>query len=286
MTAALRAVGLAILCAASMLMAGCGSTVRTAAYDVPRIAVPITIDETIGALEDPVTRERIARVLATPEMRRAIEEIAASATRGALAEASTEQVDARLEELVVRLTATFSRAFIGDLREELGEAAASPEYAAAQRRIERDLSSLVAAATRSSLRTAAEELPETIGPAVRTSLVNELRSPELREGLAITVSEITRQTLVSSRDVIREMRAEADTAGVGSVFDQFRQMVALAWSASIVLVAALFALLAWALQTRRRTKRFRAAVLDIFERKKKGTIDDEDLHELLHAVAP
>jgi hypothetical protein len=282
-TVVARAAALAILVAASMILVGCGATVRSAAQDVPRIAVPIMIDETLRSFEDPATRERVARVLATPEMRRAIQEVTAAAMDGALAKSSSEQVDARLDEIVGRLTAAFSRALLEVLRGELG-GIGSPEYVAAEHRIEQDLSNAVAGATRSALRTAADEIPETVGPSVRKALVNELQSPELRAALAVTVAEISRQAIGSSRDVIIEMQREAAKAGRPSVFDQLGQMVTLAWGATLVLGAALLALLAWVLQTRRRTKRFRAAMLGILARTKEVG-DTENLHALLDALA-
>ncbi len=285
MTAVVRPAALAILVATSALITGCGATVRSAAYEVPHIAVPITVDETLRSLEDPVTRERFARILATPEMQRAVREVAAAAMDEALAKSSSEEANARLDEVVGRVTAAFSRALLEVLRGELAGAIGSPEYVALERRIERDLSSAVAGATRSALRTAADELPETIGPSVRKALVTELQSPELRTALAVTVAEITRQALLTSRDVIIEMQREAAKAGRPSMFDALGQMVTLAWSAILVLAAALLILLAWALQMRRRTKRFRGAVLDILAREGKQVVGEENLQELLHALA-
>jgi hypothetical protein len=274
-----------MLAATSMLVAGCGATVRSAAYEVPHIAVPITVDETLRSLEDPVTRERFARVLGTPEMQRAVREVAAAAMDEALAKSSSEEANARLDEVVGRVTASLSRALLEVLRGELAGAVGSPEYVAAERRIERDLSSAVAGATRSALRTAAEEIPESIGPSVRAALITELQSPELRAALAVTVAEITRQALLTSRDVIIELQREAAKPGRPSMFPELGQMITLAWSATLVLAAALLVLLAWALQMRRRTKRFRAAVFGILAREGKHVIGEENLQELLHALA-
>jgi hypothetical protein len=284
-TALARAAALAILGAMSLLIAGCGATVRSAAYEGPHIAVPIAVDETLRSLEDPVTRERVARVLATPEMQRAVREVAAAAMDEALAKSSSEEANARLDEVVGRVTAAFSRALLEVLRGELAGEIGSPEYVAAERRIERDLSNAVAGATRSALRTAADEIPETVGPSVRKALVTELQSPELRAALAVTVAEITRQALLTSRDVIVELHREAAEAGKPSMFPVLGQMVTLAWSATLVLAAALLILLAWALQMRRRTKRFRAAVFGILAREDKQVIGAENLQELLHALA-
>src|SRR5262245_48128841 len=63
-------------------LAGCAASVRSAATEAPRAAVPVVVDESLKSLEDAKNRERIERILATPEVREAIHQAAASAARG------------------------------------------------------------------------------------------------------------------------------------------------------------------------------------------------------------
>src|SRR5689334_8463247 len=80
------------------LTTGCQAAFQRAATEAPRGAVPAVVDETLKAGEDPRTRQRLVQVLETPEMKRAIAEIARSAVAAALEEASAEASEERVAE--------------------------------------------------------------------------------------------------------------------------------------------------------------------------------------------
>ncbi len=92
-------VAVALVIGVAALACGCGASVRSAARDVPRIATPVVIDESIHSLEDPAVRERIARIMGTPEMQRAFRDAAAAAVTGGAGELARSDVDARAEAL-------------------------------------------------------------------------------------------------------------------------------------------------------------------------------------------
>jgi hypothetical protein len=198
-TARTLAVGLLALAALPSLT-GCEATVRSAAAEVPRIAVPVAVDELLDSLEDARVRERIVRLMATPEMQRAVEEYGAAATRGGLEGAANEEARQRLAALSTGVAEAFTHALADRLLPDqpLGRA----------------LAGSAARATQDSVRAAAGEIPASLGPAVRQSLITELGTPELRKAIAETTADVTRETLIESRDVIAEMQAQPHQPGL------------------------------------------------------------------------
>ncbi len=280
----------------SLVLMGCGATVRSAADEVPRIAVPVTIDATLKALEDEQTRERVARVMATPEMQRAVQDFGVAVLRGAVEGGSDPEASERLRRLAARLADDFTRtlseqltrevipavraslaqplsadeearfqALTGGLSDQFAHALGleltrevipaarasllrplSPEQ---EKALSDALSEVAGDATRKSLQVAAEEVPLSIGPAMRRSLVTELRSPELREAIAQTMADVTRETLIRSRAVIREMQAEPGAPGLLPRLDR---LVNLAWAIAVGVAVGLSVLFVRALTAYRR----------------------------------
>lgn len=280
----------------SLLLMGCGATVRSAANEVPRIAVPITVDEALKTLEDPQTRERVARVMATPEMQRAVQDFGIAVLRGAveggsgtearerlrglaagladdftrtlaeqlsrevvpavrssLAQPLSAEEEARFQALTAGLSDQFAHALGLELTREVIPAARaslvrplSPEQ---EKALSDALSEVAGDATRASLRVAAEEVPLSIGPAMRRSVVMELRSPELREAIAQTMADVTRETLIRSRAVIREMQTEP---GGPWLLQRLDRLVNLAWAIAIGVAVGLSILFVRALSAHRR----------------------------------
>src|SRR3954454_20050809 len=84
-------------------LSGCRARFNSAIAEAPRKAVPATIDEVLIAGEDPVIRQRfthaIAVLLDTPEMQRAIGEVARVAVASAFEQADTEESKQRIAAL-------------------------------------------------------------------------------------------------------------------------------------------------------------------------------------------
>jgi hypothetical protein len=254
-----------LLMAVLLLTTSCRATVRSAATEAPRAAVPVVVDETLRAAEDLRTRERVARVLATPEVHQAIAELARAAVAAALESASTTE-----SEHVAELTNVVTRAIARTIGEEIMPAimtgARDPSSATVwpdQRVIQRAVASVAAESTSAALRAAAKEIPTTVGPAVRESLARELRAPDLRDALASLIDDATRQVLVSSRDVVASAAAEDAAAGKPGLLQRIRRWLTLSWVLAFALGVAAVALGAWILRMRRRTKRYRGALLEV-----------------------
>src|SRR5689334_12871899 len=90
--------------AASLALAlasnGCAQTAKSAGAEAAKGAVPAGTRAELTTLEDPNTRERLAGVLATPEVQRAIDELSAGISRGVVEGLTSEEAKERLAGLV------------------------------------------------------------------------------------------------------------------------------------------------------------------------------------------
>jgi hypothetical protein len=201
---------------------GCAAAVRSAASEAPRRAVPVAIDESLKAGEDEQTRQRLARILATPEIQAAIADAVRVAVRAAFDETSTEASERRIGELTRVVTAALAE----DMSDHLVPAAVAGVRRSVDRKeLEAGVTALVAAATTTALREAAREIPSSVGPATRESLVRELRSPELREAMSGLVG-------AAAREVVDAMRSDVETAnqaGGAGLMVKAGRLVTLSW---------------------------------------------------------
>jgi hypothetical protein len=235
-----------VLSAAAMMgSAGCTSTVRSAS----RAAVPVVVDETLGAFEDPQNRERVAQILASPEMQAAIRETSHALVRGAL-EPGT---DLKLQEGTAALTDTVAELLARDLRDRILPATVQglrdAVTKADARAVQAVVSAAIGQATTTALRAASAELPNSFGPAVRAAVVEGLNSPELHSAIAGVIADATRSTLVSSRDVIADIRDRNDRSGpIFQLVDHVQKMLERTVIATFGAGALLGALLIWAMR--------------------------------------
>jgi hypothetical protein len=137
----------------------------------------------VQTLENPETRRRIAEIAGSPEVQKAIEEIAGEATTGA------------------------ARALTDD---EMAE------------RTRRLAGAIAAETTKVALRTMADELPRTVGPAIESvgrdtasAVRSGLADPETRASLSSTVFELSRQAVLGSNEATAEL--ERNKGGQGTV---------------------------------------------------------------------
>jgi hypothetical protein len=175
------------------------------------------------------------------------------AVRASLAQPLSPEEEARFQALTAGLADQFARALGLELTREVIPAARaslvhplSPEQ---EKALSNALSEVAGDATRTSLRVAAEEVPLSIGPALRRSMVMELRSPELRETIAQTMADVTRETLIRSRAVIREMQTEPGGPGLLQRLDR---LVNLAWAIAVGVAVGLSVLFVRALSVHLR----------------------------------
>jgi hypothetical protein len=182
-----------------------------------RSAVPVIVDEGLGAFEDPVNRQRLAAIMGSPEMQQAIREAAEAAIAGAL----EPTAESRGRAFAAGVTDSVADAMARDIRDKIVPAAVdamheafdeanTPEERSAVRRF---IDESVSQATTAAVRSASKELPTTLAPALRQALVENLNSPELRQAVSGVAADATRSALLSSRDVILQLREQGDKTG-------------------------------------------------------------------------
>jgi hypothetical protein len=240
----------AFLVLAVALLTSClGGSVRSAT----RNAVPVVVDESLTSFEDPRNRERFEQIIASPEMQRAIQDTSKALVAGALEPGGGVRVqsvtDSMADILARDIRDRILPATVAGLRESLGQAFTPEDQSAALRLIDTAASRATAAA----IRTAAAELPDTLAPAVRRSIVESLNAPEIHAALAGATADATRTALLSSRDVIMEMREESEGQGpiyqlVARVQGMLERVVAVAF----LVGAALGSVIVWASRYVRR----------------------------------
>ncbi len=82
----------ALLCGAILSLApGCGASVAELSAEIPKAATPAVVEAGLDTLEDPSTRLRLARLLATPEIRAIQRELAAGLLDATLAALGDEE---------------------------------------------------------------------------------------------------------------------------------------------------------------------------------------------------
>jgi hypothetical protein len=258
-----------------LLATGCGAAVRSAATEAPHAAVPVVIDETLKAGEDAHTRERIVAVLATPEMKQAIAEVARAAVTAALEEVTSPDSKQRIAEL----TKTFAGALAESMEREIVPAVLagtraslkSTFSAADQRALDRVLASTTAAATTAALGAAAKEIPTTVGPAVRESLARELQAPDLDQAVAGLVSHAARDVLLSTRQTVADVREQNAAEGkLGPIDKALRTLSISSWILAIIVGVVGVGLAVWIVRMRRRTRRYRTALLELMAKNEDG----------------
>ncbi|MBV9947150.1 MAG: hypothetical protein JOZ69_09905 [Myxococcales bacterium] len=250
--------------AASLASVACGlvggaGCAGPAAIRASKQAVPVIVDRGLRAFEAAEGRERLARVLATPELRAAVRQAARDAAEGALAGAAGAEGRESLADLVDELTDVLAR----DVREEIVPSA----FAAARQELSEPLTidqrgalvravrQAVSEATRASMRAAAGELPTSLGPALTASLAAALQSPELDAATYKVVSDSTRHALVASADLLREMHEEGEGP---SLIRRLTRYLTLILVFTFLMGAAALALALWTAQLARRTRRAEA----------------------------
>ena len=223
--------------------------------------MPVVIDESLASLEDARNRERIEQILGTPEMQRAIQETASAVTTGALAPDAV----GHLQGVTAELTHTVADVLARDLREKIIPAsvegmkeslrdALSPEAVAAATSA---LRHAVSQATDAAIESAARDLPRTLAPALRASIVESLDSPDLRASVAGIAADATRAALLSSRDVIIELRDQhGEEAGlVDHLVDRVQRLLIATIAGTFAIGAALGALIVGLVRLRRGSGR-------------------------------
>ncbi|AKV00710.1 hypothetical protein AKJ09_07373 [Labilithrix luteola] len=169
---------------------------------MPRTATPVVIDESIKALEDQPTRERLERIMATPELQQTIRELAAATVPGFIDGLDSAESKARIHEFSKALVA----ALVEELRPAMREAVQEALSKDVQAQLDRMVADMAAQATHSVMKTAATDVPTTLSPAMRAALAENLGAPEVRSAAASTAHDIAKSALAGSREAILEVQ--------------------------------------------------------------------------------
>jgi hypothetical protein len=179
----------------------------------------------VQSLEDPETRQRVAEIAGSPEVQKAIEEVAGDATKGA-AQALT---DAEMTERTRRMA-----------------------------------SIIAADTTKVVMRTMAEELSRTVGPAIEnvgrdtsSAVRTAMADPDLRAAMGSIAFDVSRQAVFGSNEATAELERNKQEKGtlarVSRIFKEGG--VVLAVLLALLLVGVLVLSIAL-VQTRAQLKRF------------------------------
>lgn len=194
----------------SVASTSCAPAIERASRNVPRTATPVVIDESIKALEDQHTRERLEKVMATPELQQTIRELAAAAAPGVLDGLDSDESKARIQDFSKALVA----ALVEELRPAMRDAVQQALSKDVQAQLDRMVADMASQATHSVMQTAATDVPTTISPAMRAALAENLGAPEVRNAAAATAHDIAKSALLGSREAIIEVqKAQEQTEG-------------------------------------------------------------------------
>jgi len=219
---------------------GCKAAVRDAASEVPRAAAPSLTKATVETFEDPQLRDRIADILASPEMQRGFEEASAAIAKGVAQGLTDAQLAEQLRAMIQRLTRELAVAVTATLRE-------------AQPAVEE----LAAAMTKGVVRSMNESLGKELAPAIAATL----RNPELRDAVGETGRDIGRQVVLGSNDGLHELEEGKRGEGLIAKFTQNIPLIAVCIGFAVLLIP-----IAWLLAERRAFRRDREQLAKLSER--------------------
>jgi hypothetical protein len=234
---------LAIACAGTGV-ASCATAIRSGGSEAAKGATSAVTHESLKELEDPQVRARVAAVLATPEMQRALGELSAGLSRGVVAGLSSEQLSAHIDGLTTRFTQSLFTA--------LGKGFDSPQT---QEKLDRFANAVVAA----TMKAVGTEIPDSIAPAVQKAMTDMLRSPEFKAALGETVRTIAHDAVVGSNEALAELteKRKRDQGGE-PLAGLFAPFAGRSWLLVLLGAAIVFGVpLIWLARERAEARRFR-----------------------------
>jgi hypothetical protein len=242
------AVLLSSLCAAllALAMSGCAARLRSAATELPHQAVPAVIEESVRGAENPELRSRVAAIVETPEVKRAIDA------------AVKEGVDAALAELTSKVSRAKLQSVVTSTSVAVGEGV---------------------------MQGAAREIPQSVGPAVRQSLVHELERPDLRDALGSVVADSVTRIFAGTQAALEDYQKRNEAAGRRGPVQKLTDALTMSWGIAFVVGVVLIALVATIIVSRRRAHRYHFAIARaLARREEQGEISHDEVQRLLDAL--
>ncbi|AKU99045.1 hypothetical protein AKJ09_05709 [Labilithrix luteola] len=261
---------------------GCASSIRGASAEAARGGTPAAAESALDKLEDVRTQERIAAVMRAPEMQGAMRELGAGLSQGVVERLSSDEMNARIDELVSR----FTRAVVTSVE---AEALSDTNKA--------ELERFASAVTATVLRATSTEFPHSVGPALHRAIVDELgpalresmhndlgpgvvallHSPELKAALGETAHDVAKHAVLGSNEGLAELAEKTRHNEGGSPLGVFGEFFGKrTWLLAVLVTALVFGVpLVWLWRERRADRRYRdeavrrnaraAALLDAME---------------------
>lgn len=255
---------------AGLGLAGCahtaGAIAGEAAEQAAEEAPEPFITETIDTLSEPETRQKIADLLASPEVEEATRELIGNVTDGTLQALDDEARAARIGAVSARFVTRVSDAIADTLERDVGPALAQSMARALDASVREVLDEDTTGRVGEALATLAQRsaaalaiaVREELGPAMRTMIRDELvpafrealDDPETQAAIARTTRTLSREAVLGVQDAFEEIERRSghpaqeetiltrlqDWAGEGFDFMQL---------ALLVLLVILLVLVAW-----------------------------------------
>ena len=239
--------------------------------EVPREAPPVAIDATLGKLDEPETKRRMERLLASPEMRAVERELVAGVVDGSLSALEERDRQERIGALTSRYASEMARGLSSEIARGLSETR---------------LGSAASEAMTEELGPAMQKvLRENIGPGIAEALQDE----EVHAALGATVRVLGREMVLGANEALTTIQ-EGKGSKDGSLLGRVRELAsggakvatALAW----VLGAIVVVLGVWIVKLLAQTKKYRdeseqrgaaTRLMDEATRKSKGKAGSGEL---------
>ncbi|AKF09482.1 hypothetical protein [Sandaracinus amylolyticus] len=206
-----------------VLTSACGSVARSVATEVPE---PL-IHESLRTLAQEDTQALAAEVFASPEVRSAMRELAATMTDGALDALGEEERAARMTEAIEALAARIVAAVAAAMDRELAPVVVST----VERSVDAATRELVSEQSRDRLAAGLSDVTDRVivsaSGTVREELRDVLTHPETQELLRATVRGIAEESVRGTERAVREARQarEAEGRAPSSVVASFERTV-------------------------------------------------------------
>jgi hypothetical protein len=230
---------------------GCAPSVRSASEQAAHAAVPALTQSTIETFEDPETRAAVAGIIATPEVRAVMKEISADLARGVVDGLTEEQASARLSELIERLLRAVVEAIAPEASTIARRAVDAAFDDALSGRRQADLGRIAGAMAVATMQSASNELPGTLGPALRRTMteqlgpafVDSLRSEEMKSALSEVSYVAAHSAAIGTNDGLAELAERRKREGGGTPLGDLQLLFAKrTWLLMALIIAAVLAI--------------------------------------------
>jgi hypothetical protein len=241
-----RLLTLAVLLWGAWLVSGCGMPIIK---EATKQATAGALDQGIVSLEDAKTRQRVADLVASPEMQAAMRDIAAGFTNGVTGSLSNEETLRRLALLTNVLATTAARAAVDATLADVGSAEN-------QRRMQEMAVGTATAATRAAMQEMSTQLAAmmmSLGPVLRTTLSEDvapgmrdvLGSNDVRGALSGVAFEMARQAVLGSNQAMADLEKTRKKTGmiarIGGMFEGLSWLLPVLLAISVATIVILLA---------------------------------------------